>query len=288
MLDLHLLDRNYGFMGSIDQYDEAKVVILGVPLEATLSFRPGTRFGPQQIRNVSVGLEEFSVYRNRDLTEVAFFDAGDVAFPYGNVEESLRLIEQAATQIIRDQKKPIFIGGEHLVSYPLIKAAAAQYPELVVLHFDAHADLRPDYLGQELSHATVMRQVVTKCLKPNNLYQFGIRSGTREEFKFAQEHTNLSVEAILDPLTSVLPRIKECPLYLSIDIDVADPAFAPGTGTPEPGGCTSRELISVIHALQGLNLIGMDIVEVSPMNDVNDQTSLLAAKLIREAILTFW
>ena len=105
---------------------------------------------------------------------------------------------------------------------------------------------------------------------------------------FAREYTNLFVEAILNPLTSVLPRIKEYPLYLSIDIDVADPAFAPGTGTPEPGGCTSRELISVIHALQGLNLVGMDIVEVSPMNDVSDQTSILAAKLIREAILTFW
>lgn len=287
MLDWQKIDRSYGFMGGIERYADAKVVILGVPLEATLSFRPGTRFGPQQIRSVSVGLEEYSIYRSRDLTEVAFFDAGDVVFPYGNLEESLRLIEQAAAQIIRDKKKPLFIGGEHLVSYPLIKAAAAQYPELVVLHFDAHADLRPDYLGQELSHATVMRRA-TGCLQPKNLYQFGIRSGTREEFAFAREHTNLFAEAVLDPLISILPKIKGCPLYLSLDIDVADPAFAPGTGTPEPGGCTSRELISAIHALQGHDLVGMDIVEVSPMNDVNDQTSILAAKLIREAILTFW
>ena len=287
MLDLHMIDRNYGFMSGIDRYEDAKVVILGVPLEATLSFRPGTRFGPQQIRSVSVGLEEYSFYRDRELSEVAFFDAGDITFPFGNLDESLRLIEQAASQITLDQKKPIFIGGEHLVSYPLIKAVAAQYPDLVVLHFDAHADLRTDYLGQEMSHATVMRQV-SKVIKAKNLFQFGIRSGTREEFAYARENTNLFTEAVLEPLVSILPRIKDLPIYLSIDIDVTDPAFAPGTGTPEPGGCTSRELMTVIHTLQGQNIVGMDLVEVSPMNDVNDQTSILAAKLIREAILTFW
>jgi agmatinase len=287
MLDPNLIDRNYGFIGSIDQYAEAKVVILGVPLEATLSFRPGTRFAPQQIRTVSVGIEEYSVYRNRELNEVLFFDAGDIAFPLGNLDLSLQMIEQAASQITLDQKKALFIGGEHLVSYPLIKALTKQYPDLVVLHFDAHADLRPDYLGQELSHATVMRQV-SKIVKEKSIFQFGIRSGTREEFAYAKEKTTLFIEAVLEPLVSILPQIKGRPVYLSIDIDVADPAYAPGTGTPEAGGCSSRELMAVIHTLQDQNIVGMDLVEVSPMNDINDQTSLLAAKLIREAILTFW
>jgi agmatinase len=287
MLDNRVIERSYGFMGSLDQYEKAEVVILGVPLEATLSFRPGTRFGPQQIRQVSVALEEYSLYRNRDLNEIYFFDAGDVSLPFGNLDESLRLIEQAASQLVLDGKKPIFLGGEHLVSYPLIKALANHYPDLVVLHFDAHADLRPDYLGQRLSHATVMRRV-SEIVKGINIYQFGIRSGTREEFAFARENTNLYPVEVLEPLKKILPLISGRPIYLTLDIDVVDPAYAPGTGTPEPGGCSSREIMAALHQLQGQNIVGMDLVEVSPGNDLNDLTSVLGAKLIREAMLTFW
>ena len=287
LFDSSLVEKNFGFMGSLEHYQNADVVILGVPLEVTLSFRPGTRFGPQQIRNVSVGLEEYSMYQDRELSEVRFFDAGDLVLPLGNLLESLHVIETAATQLIRDHKNPIFLGGEHLISYPLIKAMSAQYPDLVVLHFDAHADLRPDYLGQPWSHATVIRRV-SEIVKGSNIFQFGIRSGTREEFSYARENTHLTIEKVLEPLQAILPRIEDRPVYLTLDIDVMDPAFAPGTGTPEPGGCSSREMIAAIHALCHMNIVGMDLVEVSPGNDNNDQTSILAAKLVREAILAFW
>lgn len=274
-------------MGSLNRYEDAKVVIIGIPLEATLSFRLGTRFGPQQIRLVSEGLEEYSLHQDRELNEVPFFDAGDLVIPLGNLKKSLYLIEEIAYKVISDGKKPIFLGGEHLVSYPLIKPFATKYPDLIVLHFDAHADLRNDYLGEFLSHATVMRRV-SEIVKGNNIFQFGIRSGTRDEFTYARTHLNLFAETVLDPLKKILPRINGKPLYISLDIDVVDPAFAPGTGTPEPGGCTSKEIIAALHTLKGQNVVGLDLVEVSPPNDCNDQTSLLAAKIVREAILTFF
>lgn len=273
------------FMGSQESYADSPVVILGVPLEATVSFRPGTRFGPQQIRNVSYGLEEYSFYQRRELAEARFHDAGDLALPLGNLTESLELIEKAARLLFGDCKKPVFLGGEHLVSLPLVKAAASKYTGLAVIHLDAHADLRPDYLSQTLSHATVMRRVA-EIIGPQNLYQFGIRSGTREEFDFARAHTNLWTEEVLGPLSQARQLIDRLrPVYLSIDIDVVDPAFAPGTGTPEPGGISSGELLKSVHTLKGLNIVAVDLVEVSPPNDRQDITSILAAKIVREAVL---
>ncbi|NPV93389.1 MAG: agmatinase [Firmicutes bacterium] len=282
------IEKCSGFMGSRDSYAEARAVILGVPLEVTVSFRPGTRFGPQQIRTVSYGLEEYSPYQDRDLNEAVFYDAGDLALPLGNLGESLNTIESAASILFTDGKLPVFLGGEHLVSLPLIKAAASRYPDLCVIHFDAHADLRPEYLGQPLSHATVMRRV-TEVIDPRLLYQFGIRSGTREEFEYARQNTNLFPFEVLAPLTRARQAIGEKrPVYLSIDIDVVDPAFAPGTGTPEPAGISSRELLQSVDQLKGLNIVAIDLVEVSPPNDRQDITSVLAAKVIREAILGLW
>lgn len=276
------------FMGSADDYRESPVVILGIPLEATVSFRPGTRFGPQQIRLVSYGLEEYSFYLDRSLEDFVFHDAGDLALPLGNLEESLNLIEKAAAIIFSDNKKPIFLGGEHLISLPLIKAAHARHKSLTVVHLDAHADLRLEYLGQTHSHATVMRRVV-EVIGPKKLYQLGVRSGTREEFAFARHNTHFWPEKVLDHLSKIRQIIgPHEPVYLSLDIDVVDPAFAPGTGTPEPAGITSEEMLKSINALKGLNVVAIDLVEVSPPNDINDITSILAAKIIREAMLGLW
>lgn len=281
-----IIDKPGIFMGGDTSYEASDAVILGIPMDYTVSFRPGTRMGALSIRNVSVGIEEYSVYLDRDLGDYAYCDLGDLALPFGNVNRSLDLIEKASRQVLEDGKFPIFIGGEHLVTYPLIKPFVEKYPDLRVVHFDAHADLRTDYYGENNSHATVMHKVA-EMLGPKRVYQFGIRSGTREEFLYARENTYLVLEEVLEPLKAVLDELKGKPVYVTLDIDVVDPAFAPGTGTQEAGGCTSREIIKAIHALQDLNVVGFDLVEVSPATDSSERTALLAAKLVREAILSF-
>ncbi|NLL19874.1 MAG: agmatinase [Clostridia bacterium] len=278
------LYRKFGFMGSQEDYRSADFVLFGVPMDFTVSFQPGSRFGPQAIRAVSEGLEEYSFYQQRSLTDVRFFDGGDVDLPFGNTVSSMKRIEAVAKEICADGKIPIAMGGEHLVSLPLIKAAAAKYPELAVFHFDAHADLRDEYLGEELSHATVMRQVAG-LIGPNKLYQFGIRSGTEEEYAYGSQNTHFFVDELLKPLQQVVENWDDTPVYVSIDIDVVDPAFAPGTGTPEPGGCTSKEILQAMLMLTRLPIVAMDLVEVLPAQDSSQRTSLLAAKLIREALV---
>lgn len=281
-----IIDKLGIFMGGDTPYEDSNAIILGIPMDYTVSFRPGTRMGPLSIRNVSIGLEEYSVYLDRDLGDYAYCDLGDLSLPFGNVVKSLDLIEKASRQVLADGKFPIFLGGEHLVTYPLIKPFVEKYPDLRVVHFDAHADLRTDYYGENNSHATVMRKVA-EMVGPKRVYQFGIRSGIREEFLYAKENTHLVIEEVLEPLRAVLAELKGKPIYVTLDIDVVDPAFAPGTGTQEAGGCTSREIIKAIHTLQGLNVVGFDLVEVSPATDSSERTALLAAKLVREAILCF-
>lgn len=281
-----LTDRSYGYMGSIDNYHDADIILLGIPMDFTVSFRPGSRLGPEHIRRVSPGLEEYSCYLDKDLRDKKYYDGGDLQLPCGNVIESLRIIETAARQIFQDNKLPIFMGGEHLVSFPLIKAAFEKFPDLAVVHFDAHADLRADYLGEKNSHATVMRRVA-EMIGGKNIFQFGIRSGEKAEFLYARENTNFFGFDVVEPLKKSLPLLEGRPVYVTLDIDVVDPAFAPGTGTPEPGGCTSREIIQCVHLLGECRVIGFDLVEVLPTNDLSERTALLAGKLIREAILAF-
>ena len=278
--------RPTGFMGTRETYEEAQAVLVGLPMDFTVSLRPGTRMGPQQIRNVSFGIEDYSVYLDRSLNDISFYDAGDVTLPFGNVAGSLQRMEEVAAKIFADKKFPLFLGGEHLVTYPLVKACHKFYTDLVVIHFDAHADLREDYEGEEQSHATVLNKVA-KHLGPKRVYQFGIRSGIKEEFEFAKEHTHMYVDEIFPALGKVVAELKSRPVYVTLDIDVLDPAFAPGTGTPEPGGCTARELLAAIHTMKALNVVGMDIVEVSPLNDESERTAFLAAKLVREALLAY-
>lgn len=280
------LFRLTGYMGASENYSDAQGVLVGVPMDYTISLRPGSRSGPQQIRTISYGIEEYSVYQDKSLEDLIFYDAGDINLPLGNVPLSLKKIEEVAEGFFQAKKFPIFLGGEHLISYPLIKACHRHYPEVIVLHFDAHADLRTNYEGEENSHATVMYKV-SQLLGKKRIYQFGIRSGTKEEFSYARENTHMFVDEIFPALNRVLPDLKEKPIYLSIDIDVVDPAFAPGTGTPEPGGCTSREILSAVQAIAPLNVVGMDIVEVSPLNDLSEKTAILAAKIVRESLLAY-
>ncbi len=283
---LEYMEKYPGFIGSAASYEQADIVLAGAPMDMTVSFRPGARHGPQQVRLASHGLEEYSPDLDRDLAGYSYCDAGDVLLPFGSVQESLNRIGIVAAGILADGKFPLFLGGEHLISYAVIKEAASVFPDLAVIHFDAHADLRDEYLGERLSHATVMRRVAD-LVGGANLYQFGIRSGARDEFEFARGNTNLFANKVVEPLLENIPQLKERPVYVSLDIDVVDPAYAPGTGTAEPGGCTAREILQAVHLLGELNVVGFDLVEVSPVYDPSERTALLAAKLVREAILSF-
>lgn len=274
------------FIGATQDYDASKVVIYGMPMDWTVSFRGGTRLGPARVREVSIGLEEYSPYLDKHLEDIKYFDAGDIPLPFGNPAKSVEEIRQFVEQVVADGKFPLGIGGEHLVTWGPIQAVAKKYPNLALIHLDAHADLRENYEGEEYSHAAVIRKTA-ELLGPQNVYQFGIRSGTREEFKWGKENTHFYPFTVLEPLRKVLPELKGRPVYVTVDIDVLDPAFAPGTGTAEPGGITSLELLQSIHAIAeaGLDVVGFDIVEVSPGIDPSELSQIAASKVIREVLL---
>ncbi|WP_128895522.1 agmatinase [Longirhabdus pacifica] len=285
------LDQAYSgnvFIASSEQYESASAVIYGMPMDYTVSFRPGSRFGPGRIREASVGLEEYSPYLDRCLDEIQYFDAGDLMLPFGNAAKSLETIEQYVHKLLADNKMPIGLGGEHLVSWPVMREVYRKYQDLAVIHIDAHADLREEYEGEVLSHSTPIRKMA-ELIGGNNVYQFGIRSGTREEFTYAKEHLHFYPFDVLEPLKQVLPTLAGRPVYVTVDIDVLDPSAAPGTGTAEAGGITSRELIESICAIASSNVqvVGADLVEVAPIYDPSEQTPIVASKVIREMLLGF-
>ncbi len=275
------------FIKAIPNRSEAKVVLYGAPMDYTVSFKAGSRFGPQGIRHASQGFEEYSPVLDRHLSTVPFADIGDLVLPFGNVEKSLEVIYEATKEIVEAGQIPFMLGGEHLVSLPSVRAVAEKYGDLVLLHFDAHTDLRDEFFGERLSHATVIKHIA-EFMPAKNIYQFGIRSGEQEEFRWARENTHLTQDLVLEPLKSILPQIAGRPIYITLDIDVLDPAFAPGTGTQEPGGISAMEILQAVRLLQGQNVVAMDLVEVSPPNDTAGITAALAAKIVREAILAFW
>ncbi len=275
-----------GFLGAGDHYGGSDAVILGAPMDQTVSFRPGARYGPGQIRSVSEVLEEYSPRLDRDLADCRYVDLGDVCVVPGGVEESLERIAQSARKVFQDDKLLILLGGEHLATLPAVRCAAEKYPGLSVIHFDAHADLRERYMGLHLSHATVMRRVV-EIIGGSRVFQFGIRSGTREELAFARSSVNFYSSVDMAGVVRAAEILKGRPVYITLDIDVLDPAYAPGTGTPEPGGCSPEQLFSALEALSGLDVVGFDLVEVCPPFDQTGRTAVLAAKLVREALLMF-
>lgn len=274
------------FIRSTPDFDAARAVIYGMPMDWTVSFRSGTRLGPARIREVSPGLEEYSPYLDRDLSEIAYFDAGDIPLPFGNPQASVDKIYEYVTALYRADKFPLGLGGEHLVSWGAMRAAWERYPDLRIVHLDAHTDLRQDYEGEAYSHATVIRKACD-TIGSDRVYQFGIRSGTREEFTWAKDNTHFFPFEVVEPLRRAVSELQEFPLYVTWDIDVFDPAHAPGTGTAEHGGITPREAFEVFRILRDLNVVGFDLVEVSPLIDPTEQTQILAAKLVREALLAF-
>lgn len=275
------------FIKSHPNYEESEAVIYGMPMDWTVSYRPGSRFGPSRIREVSIGLEEYSPYLDKELDEVKYFDAGDIPLPFGNPQRSIEMIEDYIDKLLADGKYPLGMGGEHLVSWPVMKAMYKKYPDLAIIHFDAHTDLRDDYEGEPLSHSTPIKKIAN-LIGPTNVYSFGIRSGMKEEFQWAKEvGMHISKFEVLEPLKEILPTLAGRPVYLTIDIDVLDPAHAPGTGTVDAGGITSKELLASVHAIANsdVKVVGSDLVEVAPIYDHSEQTANTASKIIREMIL---
>ncbi len=274
---------NPPFMGLEADFSEAEIVLFGAPFDGTVSYRPGARFAGTEIRKESYGLETYSPYLQKDLEECRIFDGGELDLPFGNPRRALDAIRDTVDTILTAGKKPLMIGGEHLVTLGAVEAAVGHHPNLRILHFDAHADLRHDYLGETLSHATVVR----KChdlVGDGRIYQLGIRSMTREEDEFSRIHVRQH-RYNLGALKTFMGEIKDAPLYLTIDLDVLDPAFFPGTGTPEPGGVSILELFEAIHHLACLNIIGCDVVELAPHYDATGVSTITAAKIIRELLL---
>jgi len=262
-------------MGSAGGDAPAAVTLLGCPLDATSSFRGGTRFAPESIRKASWTLETYSPYLKRDLDDVLFYDAGDLELRPGDLEYSLELIRSAAAETVGKGKKILALGGEHLITYPLAKAVKECVRDVRIVHFDAHCDLRDDYEGQKLSHATVMKRV--KELDIPEILQVGIRSGTGKEFEEA---------VLVESPASLAARLSgEAPVYVSFDMDVFDPSLAAGVTTPEPGGLTFREVIDYLAVFKGRRLIGADIVELSPDYDATFVSSIAAAKVAREMLM---
>lgn len=272
------------FIGCDCEYEEANAVIFGAPFDGTVSYRPGARFASKYMRSESYGIETYSPYQNKDLEDIKVFDGGDLDFPFGNAERVLQMIEAYEDGVLTDGKMPIMIGGEHLVTLGAVKAALKKYPELHIIHFDAHADLRDDYLGERLSHACVLRRC-HDLAGDGRIFQFGIRSGERAEFEFAKEHTYLH-KFDLETLGEICKKLRGKPVYFTVDLDVLDSSVFPGTGTPEAGGIDFNELIAGIITVGGLTeVVAADINELSPPYDPSGVSTAAACKALRELLL---
>ena len=271
------------FLGCESSFLDAQAVIFGAPYDGTTTFRPGTRFAPAAMRTDSIGLETYSPYFDKDIIDYKIHDYGDLDLPFGAPTKALNMISETAQSIFSSGKKPVMIGGEHLVSLPVIEQAFKQYPDLHIIHFDAHTDLREDYLGEGLSHSTVIRRA-WDMLGDGRIWQFGIRSGTREEFYWSRDgHTNMCLHNF-DGLNGAISGIGQSSVYLTIDLDVLDPSVFPGTGTPEAGGVSFKELINALKAISSLNIVGADIVELSPHYDISGVSTAVACKVLREVL----
>lgn len=271
------------FLGCDNSYNESKIVIFGAPFDSTTSFRPGTRFASSAMRNESFGIETYSPYLDLDLEDITVFDSGDLELPFGEPSGALNAIEKHTSLILSDNKIPLMLGGEHLVTLGAMRAVHKKYPNLHIVHFDAHTDLREEYLGVSLSHASVMRRC-HDMVGDKKIFQFGIRSGERSEFQFAQDHLYIN-KFNFDGIEKISHIIKDNPVYFTLDLDVLDPSQLCGTGTPEAGGVSFLELLAAIKTVCKLNVVAADINELSPIYDQSGTSTALACKLLREILL---
>lgn len=271
------------FLGCDNDYTESNIVIFGAPFDSTTSYRPGTRFASRTMRAESYGLETYSPYQDLDLEDFKIFDAGDLELCFGDTELALKDITEMTRTILSDNKLPFMIGGEHLVTLGAVRAIAEKYPDLHIVHFDAHADLREEYLGARLSHASVIHRC-WDIIGDEKIYQFGIRSGDRAEFEWGKNHV-ITQKFNFNGLEDVIKKLKDKPVYFTLDLDVLDPSVFPGTGTPEAGGVSFTQLLDAILKVGELNIVGTDINELSPMLDQSGASTAVALKIMREWLL---
>ena len=276
MLRGPFLDRTW--MAQNPDYDSSDIVMLGLPFDGTVSYRSGSRFAPEQIRLASWGLEEYSPIFNKELADVNFHDVGDLEFPLGNTYKSLELIKQNVEDIYKDGKKVFGIGGEHLVTLPEIQAVSKYIDNLAIVHFDAHTDLREEYLGEEMSHSAVIRHC-SKIVGADNIKQIGIRSGMKAEWEFMKNHNTLCHKF------SDIDCLKDKNIFVTVDLDCLDTSIMPGTGTPEAGGMTFKELNEWFYYLKDFNIVGADVVELAPDYDSSGASTAVATKVIRELLM---
>ncbi len=274
------------FIACDSDYESAETVIFGAPFDSTTSFRPGTRFGPAAVRSESYGIETYSPYQNKDLEDCSVMDSGDIELRIGDTEAVLAQIEERTKTILNDGKRPFMIGGEHLVTLGSFRAVAEKYPDVHIIHFDAHADLREDYLGVRNSHACVLRRC-WDIIGDDRIHQFGIRSGERAEFEFAKVHTDMHPFSLEDVAGVVKElALSRKPVYFTLDMDVLDPSIFPGTGTPEAGGVMFEELRRAVTCVcSQLNIVGCDLNELSPHYDHSGVSTAVACKTVREILL---
>lgn len=273
------------FIGCDSEYQHSDIVLFGAPFDSTTSYRPGTRFASKAIRSESYGLETYSPYQDKDLIDLSVFDSGDLELCFGSPEKALVEISERTKTIVEDRKLPFMIGGEHLVTLGTVQVLAKKYPDLHIIHFDAHADLRQDYLGEKLSHASVMRRC-WDLVGDHRIFQFGIRSGDQEEFVWAKSGHVKMQKFNFDGLKETIELLKDKPVYFTIDLDVLDPSVFPGTGTPEAGGVTFLQLLSAIRTVcDGENIVGCDVNELCPPYDQSGVSTATACKVIRELLL---
>jgi len=270
------------FMGARRDPAGCVVGLFGVPYDGTTSFRPGTRFGPAAIRDVSAGLESYCPQLDLDLEELAFADLGAVAIPFGDPEPVIKAVQAATAQVLELGLAPLMLGGEHSISSGAVAAVAARHPNLALVQLDAHADLRHTWLGSRHSHACAMRRCL-EVLPSGDLRQIAIRSGTRQEFAELRSTTGRLVS--LETLAASLRPLRGRPIYLTVDLDWFDPAVLPGTGTPEPGGFCWPDFALVVDELRHHQLVAADVVELAPQLDSSGISAVLAAKVTRSLLL---
>lgn len=278
------MNNNLTFIACDSSYENSHIVLFGAPFDGTTTFRPGTRFAPPAIRQDSYGLETYSPYQDRDLEDYMIADYGDLDLVFGNTQKALEQIYDQTKTIVEDGKMPFMFGGEHLVSYGSIKAVQEKYNDLHIIHFDAHTDLREDYMGEEFSHSSVIK-LVHNFVGNDKIFQFGIRSGLKSEFEFAEGRIYQEKFGVTT-LPKIIKKLKDKPVYITIDLDILDPSVFPGTGTLEPGGITFKELQEAIAEFQHLNnVVGCDVVELSPHYDQSGTSNAVACKVVREMLV---
>ena len=272
------------FMACEKEAHEADIVLFGAPFDSTTSYRPGTRFGSSAIRRESYGIECYSPYQDKDLEDTKVMDCGDLELCFGNTKKALAQIEEQAKEILDNSAIPFMLGGEHLVTLGAFRAVLEKYPDIHIIHFDAHADLREEYLGEQLSHASVIRRC-WDLVGDGRIYQFGIRSGDREEFYWAKEHVTMR-KFDFEGLEEVLEKLEGKPIYFTLDLDVLDPSVFPGTGTPEPEGVTFGALRKAAEKVcSRANVVACDVNELSPHYDPSGISTAVACKIVREMLL---